>query len=264
MDVNAIKVGIIGSGQLGLSIAKQFITKGLPKNNLFISFRGNEETKQRIDNANLYSCIASNNEIAENCTLIFITVKPSNISNMLKMKVKEDAILISCVAGHEIKTIEALFHHTVYKIMPTSPESIENETAICGIYPSNTNVNKWLKWLGFELFTLNEESEFHYFTAMACMPAALLQIKIQHIKLNEAALFEEAKQAHFEQFELLYNRLKTETPTQLNEAESLQFIRKMTTKGGITESVVNSIKQGETLIQAIDKGIKRSQEIANN
>jgi len=264
MNFETLNVGVIGCGQLGLSIAIQFITKGLPQENLHISFSGNPDTAKRIASSGLTSCITTNTAIAEVCNLIFLTVKPSNITNMLKMKVQPESMLVSCVAGHEIKTIEALFHHPVVKIMPTSPASIENETAICGIYPRESKLEAYLNKLGFELFFLTQESEFHYFTAMACLPAALLQLSILHIPIDENMLFEEAKNAQFAHFETLYRRLQLEVPANLSEAEANLFIKKMATKGGITECIVDRLKIGSTLIQAVEHGIARSKEIAAN
>lgn len=262
MHKNATKVGIIGCGQLGLSIAMQFITKGLPQENLYISHKGNPETAKRINSSGLSANVKSNNEIVTHCNLVFLTIKPSNIRGLNKMEMKADSILISCVAGHEISTIESIFQHKAYKIMPTSPESIENETAICGIFPPNKILEDWLKWLGFELFILKQESEFHYYTAMACLPAALLQLKINNVIINEKKLVQEANKLHLSDFETLYSRLKTEVPKGLDKEESNEFIRKMATKGGITECIINNINNGDALIQALEKGIMRSKEIA--
>jgi pyrroline-5-carboxylate reductase len=263
MQINNIKVGIIGCGQLGLTIGLKFLSKGLPIENLMISYKGSSNTQKRIEASGLNQNIVTNKTIGEVCDLVFVTVQPSVIGKMEHVFIKQNAVLISCVAGHEIKTIEKIFTHPVYKIMPTSPESIEKESGICGLYPSEQKLERYLKLLGFELFILKEESEFHYFTAMACLPAALLQLQLEGKTMDEKQIFKEADLMRFPQFELLYKRLKTEVPQDLNLTENLSFIAKMATKGGITECVVGSIKNGKSLIQSIADGIDKSQYIAN-
>jgi pyrroline-5-carboxylate reductase len=262
MQISNLKVGIIGCGQLGLSIGLKFLSKSLPIENLSISYNGSPDTLKRIETCGLRQNIVANQTIGENCDLIFVTVPPSAIKNFEKISVKNAAIIVSCVAGHEIKVIEKLFTHPVYKIMPTSPESIEKETAICGIYPSDQQLENYLKLLGFELFVLNKESDFHYFTAMACLPAALLQLRLEVRTVNEEQIYKEAALMHFPEFDFLYKRMKTEVPENMNDAESLNFIEKMSTPGGITECVINSIKAGKSLIQSIADGIRKSQSIA--
>ena len=46
------------------------------------------------------------------------------------------------------------------------------------------------------------------------------------------------------------------------EEDKRDYIRKMATRGGITEAVVKSLERGDDLLTALKQGIERSREIS--
>ena len=48
----------------------------------------------------------------------------------------------------------------------------------------------------------------------------------------------------------------------IRDSEKQEYLLKMATKGGVTEAIVNSLQAGASLFTALNKGITRSQQIA--
>ena len=60
----------------------------------------------------------------------------------------------------------------------------------------------------------------------------------------------------------MYPWAKSVLPNFSSDREREAYIAKMSTKGGITEAVVSSIRSGATLLGAMEAGIDRGREIS--
>jgi pyrroline-5-carboxylate reductase len=253
-------ISIIGAGHLGLSLAKTFINNGYDKTKILLSYNKNPKTFERIKKTKLSKNISSNKEICANSKIIFITIPPGKINTLSSLQFNPKSLLVSCMAGIEINKIEKILNHKVIRIMPSSPTTLEEEKGICAIYPQNKIISKILSTLKISIYNLPNESLFHVFTASVCLPATYLQLGIKNIKfLNPLINLYKNK---FPFFEKIIKWSYDITPKSLSTSEKNSYIKKMATKGGITEAIVTSIKKGLSLTQSLNNGIKRSKEIS--
>ena len=119
------KIGFIGTGNMGSAIAKCIVTEG---KTVFLSNRTIAKAKSLsllIDN----SVVSTNEEIAEKCDLIFLSVKPqmmesvlTSISSILQNR-NDSFVLCTMAASLTCKKILAMANVNcpIIRIMPNTP-----------------------------------------------------------------------------------------------------------------------------------------------
>jgi pyrroline-5-carboxylate reductase len=257
----ANNIGIIGAGHLGRALAKCFIAAGVPAAGIRISFSGSTHTFSLLQQQGLAQMVCSSQAVAKQSDVIFIAVRPGSITSLADIAFNKQATIVSCMAGCPTGLLEKTLRHEVYRIMPSSPVTIENSSAVCAIYPQNKGLAHLLTSAGFVLYPLAEENLFDIFTACVCLPAAFLQLQVAGANYNNDEAVKHFSQ-QFAPFGQLFHWANTLTPLNLSLQNKLDYIHRMATPGGITEAMVNSIKNGDGLITALEKGIARSGEIA--
>lgn len=254
-------IGIIGAGHLGLSLAQAFKNSGFDLSKLMISYRGSKETLARIENAGLETCISDNTEIFEKADVILLTISPYDVSQFDNRKVKDSTIIISCIAGWTTQKLEEKFNHSVCRIIPSSPVSILDGMGICGVFPLSEKVEAVLSSIHLKVFPLSSDDLFPVFTAIMCLPAAFLQLDINKQPYTTDKLILEYR-AKLPYIEDLLKWAQDITPYSLTKEEKEQYIAKMATKGGVTEAIVNAIKENDILETAFSKGIEKCYELS--
>jgi len=139
--------------------------------------------------------------------------------------------------------------------------TIESGKGICAIYNGNSLIESLLSKIGLKIFNLSQEYLFHIFTATVCLPGAFLQLEIDKKSYSDGEL----ECTYNNEFKLIGELIKwahSVTPQNLSIDEQKKYIIRMSTKGGITEAIISALKNGATLIEAFNFGIKRSNEIA--
>ncbi len=143
--------------------------------------------------------------------------------------------------------------------MPSGPDTILKKKGIVALFPYQDLLGRFLFEMGFKVYKLRREEDLHIFTAGVCLPAALLAAK----KLNgtiDNAILEIAKD--YPDFGIIYQWAINALPNLDTEAEKDEYIRKMTTKAGITACMIDSIYKNEGFLRAIRNGIARSKAIS--
>ena len=142
------KIGIIGCGNLGLSLLKG-IRKKEPKTILYGSKRNIESLKGLEDSVTF---ITSNNKVViEECDVIILALKPYNTipfltENTTLFNSKKHSI-VSVATGVTISEIEACFSEPmdVFRAMPNTASSVNESITMISV--SSDTLNRKVKWL---------------------------------------------------------------------------------------------------------------------
>ncbi len=256
---NKLKVGIVGCGHLGQSIAQALSDHGLAKENLLISYRGNPLTYQRLEMKGLSSCLTENQRLFKEAGIILITVKPQDITGLDEsLAANNKSLLVSCMAGIPIKLLNKMFKTEVYRMMFSGPDTILAGIGVAAAYPQHEHLERLIRFLNLKYIQIGMEADLDVFTAGVCMPAAILKLE----NSNECAKAIGRMKSEFPLLSELYEWAVKALPDFQNSMEKDAYIQRMITKGGITEAIINSLQKGEPLDTALQEGITRTKEIS--
>lgn len=256
--LNRLKIGIVGCGHLGQSIAQSLLKHGLEKENLLISSRGSQKTLEKLEASGLLQNLTSNQTIFEQAGIVLITIRPQDILELKGMAVPEKTLLASCMAGVPIDLLQSVLGSHAYRMMFSGPDTIAQNNGVASMYPEQDNLKQLFRFMSLKYVKSADEKDLDVFTAGVCMPAALLktdQIDVQQ-PLNTLKV-------EYPLFLELYHWANSVLPNFESDAEKKQYIDKMITKGGITEAIIRSLEKGDSFNAALLSGVKRTQEISN-
>lgn len=256
-DLRNVKIGIIGCGHLGQAIMESLINHQFSKNNIFISYKGNPATYEKLDKLGVAECISENNRILCESNIIFVTTRPQDIIHLKTMTLSKETQIISCAAGLSTQLLKKIFRKNVFRMMISGPDTIISEKGVAALYPYNKLAGSLLHQLRLKLFDMSQEDDLDVFTAAVCLPAALLQVNNKREIDDAIAEFA----PNYPWLSDLYTWSKEALPSFTSENEKKGYLGKMITAGGVTETLTSSLKSGEPFIEALKKGINRSREI---
>ncbi len=252
-------IGIIGCGHLGRTLAAELILHGFPKEKLMVSYGGRHSTLERIRKAGLLENVSDNVEICNKATMVFIVVRPQAIEELKKLSFSKNAQVVSCMAGISTTSLKRELGIDASRIMPSGPDTIKDGKGIVAVYPRSDILIDLLLRMGLRVYELPDEERMHAFTVGVCLPAALLAAKGK--ELNEA-LAAETIEKEYPGFIEIYTWAKGVLPDFDSDEERDEYVKKMSTKGGITEAIVDSLNSGCSFLEALRMGIARSREIS--
>ena len=252
-------IGIIGCGHLGLSLATEFVCRGLPPRRLLLSTGRSQRSLQGIIDVGLRDCLADNRQICRECRIIFICIRPQSLPELEDLAFPRDALIVSSMAGVSLPAIRRLLGVEAVRMMPSGPDSILEGKGIAAIYPHNQGLSQVLQGLGLRVFDLAEEEQMHIFTAGICLPAALLASGEDEVAGENAC---RSLSRQYSDFPEIFSWARSVLPHLEREEDKEDYIRKMATSGGITEAIVRSLESGDDLTAALKNGIDRSKEIS--
>jgi pyrroline-5-carboxylate reductase len=129
-------IGFIGAGVMGTALIKSLLSIGIKANQICISEKEAEKSQEL--NRTLGISEKSIAEIASQCDLIFLAVKPQDLADLLTQLSKslpEKTLLLSIAAGKTTAFIEAGIGkaNPVIRIMPNTPAQVgKGVSAISG------------------------------------------------------------------------------------------------------------------------------------
>ncbi|NLH21740.1 MAG: NAD(P)-binding domain-containing protein, partial [Methanothrix sp.] len=141
-------IGVIGCGHLGSAIALQLVSGGFPIDRLRVSRGKSDGSLQKILNAGLGPCLAGNEEICRDCSIIFICIRPQSLPELQPLTFSRNALVVSCMAGVSLPAIRRLLGVEAVRMMPSGPDSILEGKGIAAIYPHNQALSQVLQALG--------------------------------------------------------------------------------------------------------------------
>lgn len=122
-------VGVIGTGAMGGAVAR-LVAKAQPEKPLFLSNRTPEKAERL--SAELSARVSTNEQIAAECELIFLAVKPQMMPGVLSALApilaarKDRFVLVTMAAGLTSDTIQTLAGggYPVIRMMPNTPITV--------------------------------------------------------------------------------------------------------------------------------------------
>ncbi|MFQ3351509.1 MAG: pyrroline-5-carboxylate reductase, partial [Candidatus Marivariicella framensis] len=130
-----MKIAIIGTGNLGLSIAKGLIINDIITK-LYLTKRNCEDLKKWNENQNI-TVTNDNREAVSNSDILIFAVQPSQFENILKEVVdllNEKHVIISTITGFKINRIESIVstNYPIIRSMPNTAISVgKSMTCLC-------------------------------------------------------------------------------------------------------------------------------------
>ncbi len=120
-----VKIGFIGTGNIASAILKSILNNGITDNFGIICSNRNEEKLEKIKKEYEVLTTKDNNEAVKNSSIIFITVKPQDIVQVLheiKDSITNEKIIVSVAAGIKISKIESIIgKKKIVRLMPNAP-----------------------------------------------------------------------------------------------------------------------------------------------
>jgi pyrroline-5-carboxylate reductase len=252
-------IGIIGCGHLGRTLAEELLARGFPKENLLVSYGGSASTLEGLKVAGLLENISTNQGICSRSSIIFIALRPLYLNSLRDLTFPKGTLVISCMAGVSSPSLKKALGVDVVRIMPSGPDTIKAGRSIVAVYPPSDRVKKVIISLGQTVYEISDESMMHAFTAGVCLPAAILSAEKKELPSAPAA---KIIGQEYNDFEGIYEWAKGVLPSISSEEERESYIRRMKTKGGITEAIIDSLECGSTFLEALRRGMERSREIS--
>ena len=250
-------VGIIGAGHLGRALAQLLLRHGLASVQLMVSHNGSAATAGSLRSMGLLHRSRGNEEIARDANTIFLALPPRAAVDLGKLRPKANRTL-SCMAGVSMSRLHALLQCPVTRIMPSGPETIVHGCGVVATFPPDAYVTALLAGLGMRVFELAREELLHWFTVGVSLPAALLAAPAG--AAAEQAIAAIGEDVPF--FAELFAWARAVVPTSLCLSQRQQYIEAMCTAGGVTEAIVAGLRSGNTLLDSLILGCKRSQSLA--
>ena len=258
--INEKKIGMVGCGHLGSSIAEALIKGGLDKSDLSVSYGGNKKTGRKISAMGLKSCITDTESLMKNSDIIILAARPQNIEEFAQNHVKKDALIISFMAALPLSILSSYFDCSVSRAMCSGPETISGGRGVCTLLPADSDARGLLKLCSIRELFVKSEEEIDAFTAGICIPPILMNIEIdkrERIKaLNDIAL----------QYPI-YRELTGWIDDEIAHTSSLcrkSSLENVSTKGGISEAMVSSLINGSSFLSAVERGLERCAEIRSD
>jgi pyrroline-5-carboxylate reductase len=120
-------IGFIGAGVMGEALIKSLISNSINAAQIYVNEKSNDRAKQVKDQYKVN--LVSIQEIGQSCDVIFLAVKPQDLSSALSElseTLSDSALLISIAAGKTTKFIESQLKtkNPVIRVMPNTPAQI--------------------------------------------------------------------------------------------------------------------------------------------
>lgn len=137
------KIGFIGLGNMGSAILQGILTSEIVPAKQINVYDVSLEATQKIYQEFGVNLFDSAKSVAKESDIVFIAVKPNNVSEVLttiQKELKKSTVVVSIAAGITIKTIESIigYEQKIIRVMPNTPAIVNS--AMCSITP-NTEIS---------------------------------------------------------------------------------------------------------------------------
>lgn len=250
-------IGIIGLGHLGASLAAPLALSGFPKEKLLISYKGSEKTLSKAKTLGLDDRLTDTKSLMSAADIIFVACRPQDLLSLPADAVKEDALIVSCMAGLPLALLSRFFSGKVMRMMCSGPDSIADGMGIAVTWPRNGQAEAAIRLMGIELYEVGFEEELDSFTVGICIPPILLNAHRDADEVTGALL---DMRKRFPVYGRLDGWIK-EIMADDVAGERGECLQNVMTKGGISEAMFLRLKQGGSFAEALERGLIRGREI---
>lgn len=257
-------VGVIGTGHLGSALAEALLASGLPKSRLLLCHGGSPATYSRLASLGLAESVVGCSEIGPRCGIVIVALRPQDADALAACSLRSDAAVVSCMAGVSVSQLPVSGRiNQRSRLMPSPPRTIAQKNGIAGVFPKGKSAAREVcTAISLEPFDVNDEDDFHAFTALGvCLPTALSY----WISLGNAVDTNEIRDLAAESGLRRYDRVlewaMSDGIMADAVADSEHLLSSAATRGGVTQAILEAIRSGQTLADGLRAGIRRSKEL---
>ena len=265
-----MKIGFIGTGNMGSAIIKGIVTaKFISGNEINIFDPNNAKVRELVEKYNANS-LHDEISVVENSDIIILCVKP-NIYNSVLKKIKDsiakNKIIVSIAAGISIDSIENIIgkDKKVVRTMPNTPAQVlQGMTAVT----FNGNIDKEEKEIIFKLLnsfgeTVEiEEKHMHAFTGISGSLPAYVYIFAE--ALADGGVLEGLPRN--EAYKIAAQAIKGSAQMILETGKHPAVLKdEVTSPAGTTIEAIRTLENGNfrgTIINAVNACVRKSKEIS--
>ena len=252
--VNIMKIGFIGTGKIASSVIIGICNSKIQFTKIWISPRNKKIAKDLKKKFNKIIIAKNNQEIADNCTWVFLSVTPTVGDKIIKnLKFRSNQTIISFISTTTLAQLKKAIKvkAKIIRAIPLPPISLKKgPVPIC---PPDKKVKEFFNKIGTTIEIKNEKSSINFWSISGMMASfyELLRVMIdwlvkRGVKRNDAqryitslflALSEDA--VINSKKDLKYLVKESQTPKGLNE----QGVKELTKAGFYKslEKALNSI-----------------------
>jgi pyrroline-5-carboxylate reductase len=253
--LGSIRLGILGCGRLGLTLAKRFSSLGVPSSQLKVSYGGDAATLREIQLAGLDGSIVSNSELCQQTDFQIIAIPPRKIQDLEKVPFRAEAQVVSAMAAISTAQLRAATGMPICRMMPSGPDTILGARAIAAIFPETCWLEAILLAAGFRVYILPNEEMMHFFTVGVCLPAAFVFASRHQLSTQDGV---DQLNLEYGYFAEISEWAKSVIPVFRTTQDERLYIGEMATAGGITEAILTSMDQGNSFLISLQAGLQRS------
>lgn len=250
-------IGIVGLGHLGASLARPLANGGFAKERLLISCRGSAETVEKAKTMGLEKCLTDTETLMASSDIIFIACRPQDLLSLPGDAAKEGALVVSCMAGLPLSLLSRFFRGKVVRMMCSGPDTISGGLGIAVTWPLDGRAAEAAGLMGIKLFDVGFEEELDSFTVGICIPPILLNADRSAREVERAL---GAMRGRFPVYARLNGWISGVMAAQ-PAGEKSACLENVMTKGGISESMFETLRRGGTFAEALERGLARGREI---
>lgn len=264
-----MQLAIMGGGVMG-----EIMTAALLKHNLFSSdaitiIERNAVKREHLRKKYGVLAAASADKVLPHIEILILAIKPQNVAESLhacQAKLPKDALVISIMAGIQIKTLQDILQHkAIVRAMPNTPAKIGDGMTAWVASSAVSGVQKIVAKAVFQTFgcDLKVDSETMIDAATAVSGSGPAYIFYFAEKLIEAAMslgFNSTDATR-----LIHQTFEGAMHLWVAENKSPKKLREMvTSKNGTTEAAItmfNQLNTGENFQEAVHAAFQRAQEL---
>jgi len=256
-------LGIFGAGNLGRTVASCLIRSGFPSARIAVSRGRTEETRRRLEAEGLGPNLVESSELAACARIVLVLVRPQNVGSLASLRLRDDALVVSFLAGVPLAALPLRTPFRV-RVMPSSPETWTARKAVAGVFPAgNAVAEELLDGMGVRRLTLEKEDDVHAFTALGpCLPIALSLWMSRGGDVDDERILDCAGRFGLEGYGRILEWARRAVPVFESEAAGRAYFSRAATPGGVTEAILRVIESGGDLVEALERGVRRSRELS--
>ncbi len=256
-NIKEKKIGMVGFGHLGSSIAEALINGGFPKSNLIISYKGSRATMNRVSGLKLESCVRDSEYLMKNYDIIILAARPQNIREIAENYVKKDTLILSFMAALPLSALSSFFDCSISRAMCSGPETISGGRGICVLHHGNDAARNLVCLCGMREMQIRTEDEIDAFTAGICIPPILMNIKVDERERKKAL---KKMSLNWPVYRELSGWIEAELALSASQNDK-NSLENVSTKGGVSEAMVISLTNEGSFFPAVERGIERCAEL---
>ena len=256
-NIHEMKIGMVGFGHLGSSIAEALVNGGFPKSNLMISYKGSQATIDRVSVLKLESCVRDTKHLMKNSDIVILAARPQNIREIAENYVRKDTLILSFMAALPLSALSSFFDCRISRAMCSGPETISGGRGICVLHHGADAARELVTLCGMREMQIRTEDEIDAFTAGICIPPILMNIKVDEMERKKAL---KNMALRWSVYRELSGWIEAELALSASQNDK-KSLENVSTKGGVSEAMVSALLEGASFLSSVERGIERCAEL---